>query len=99
MTPVATAMERRRARLSLVSTLGAALAGGGLGVLLAVPLAAIAWPAVVIGLAVHVVGMWATQRVLSSKGYQPSRGETAGYWLCWVLIVGLLGYAGLGLLR
>jgi len=62
-------------------------------------MAALAWPATIAGIAVHLFGMIGTMGLQSGEGYQPSALERSGYWLCWAIIVGLLVYAGVELLQ
>lgn len=89
--------DRASAALRSLSAIGAALAGFGVGVLFASALNAFAWPAIIIGIAVHVFGMLGTMRLQSVAGYAPSALERSGYWLCWVIIAVLLIYAAVEL--
>lgn len=89
--------DRARAALGSLSAIGAALAGFGVGVLFASALSTLAWPAIAVGIAVHVFGMVGTMRFQSAAGYAPSALERSGYWLCWVIIAGLLIYAAVEL--
>ena len=86
--------DRARAALGSLSAVGAAVAGFGGGVLFAGALSALAWPAVILGIGVHLFGMLGTIRLRSAEGYTPSSIETIGYWLCWAIIAALLIYAG-----
>ena len=78
--------ERQRSALTTLSTVGAAVAGAGVGALLASALAPIAWAIVVVGLASHLVGMVGVRRLLSSAGYRAPVWQKAAYWLCWAAI-------------
>ena len=91
--------NRARAALGSLSAVGAAVAGFGAGVLFAGPLSALAWPAVIIGIGVHLFGMIGTMRLQSASGYIPSSIERIGYWLCWAMVAALLVYAGVDLVR
>jgi hypothetical protein len=84
-------LERRRAALATLSTVGAAMAGVGVGILASAALSSLAWPILAVGIAIHLFGMVGTRRVVSSTGYQPAKWEQAAYWLCWaaILLVGL----------
>ena len=73
--------------------MGAAVAGFGFGVLFAGPLVATAWPAMAIGLAVHLFAMIGLMRLEAMDGYQPTAVERLGYWLCWAIIAVLIVYA------
>ena len=88
---------RTSATLASLSAIGAAVAGFGVGVLLATDLKPLAWPAVVVGIAVHLFGMIGTMRMRASDGYVPSQVEKAGYWLCWAIIAVLLAYGAVEL--
>lgn len=91
--------NRARAALGSLSAVGAAIAGFGVGVLFAGRMAALAWPATIIGIVVHLFGMIGTVRLFSREGYRPSALEWSGYWLCWAIVAGLLAYAGVELLQ
>ena len=78
---------------SLLSTIGAGVAGAGIGILLANPLAGAGWPLLVAGLIAHGVGMIGNRRAQASQGYRPGRMEGLAYWSCWAGIAALLGYA------
>ena len=73
--------------------MGAAVAGLGFGVLFARPLIATAWPALVIGLAVHLFAMIGLMRLQVIEGYRLTAVERLGYWLCWAIIAVLIVYA------
>ena len=90
--------SRAGATLASLSSIGAAVAGMGVGVLLAADLRPLAWPAVVIGVGVHLFGMVGTMRMRTAEGYVPSLPERAGYWLCWAIIAVLFGYGAMELL-
>jgi hypothetical protein len=84
--------DRAIAALGSLSTVGAALAGLGVGVIFANRLTAVAWLAVAAGVVVHLFGMMGAMRARSHQGYRPSPVETAGYWSCWAVIFGLAVY-------
>lgn len=85
--------NRTRAALGSLSAVGASVAGFGVGVLFADRIPALAWPAVVGGVVVHLFGMVGTMRLQSVEGYKPARLERFGYWACWLIIGALLAYA------
>jgi hypothetical protein len=91
--------DRARAALTSLSAVGAAVGGFGVGVLFAKPLGAAAWPALIVGLAVHLFGMIGSMRLQATEGYQPSSAERIGYWLCWAIIAALLVYAAIEVIR
>ena len=77
---------RALAPFNTFSALGAGIAGLGLGVLLASPLRALAWPILLGGTGVHLFAMVGRRRVLAGRGERPPVWEQAGYWLCWAII-------------
>ena len=85
--------ERQRSALTTLSTVGAAVAGAGVGVLLASALAPIAWAIVAVGLASHLVGMVGVRRLLSSARYRAPVWQQVAYWLCWAAIAIIGAYA------
>ena len=82
-------VERQRAASATLSTFGAGMAGLGIGILAAGPLGSLAWPILVCGVAVHLVGMVGARRVATAVGYEPAIWEKVAYWLCWIVILGL----------
>lgn len=76
----------------LLSTTGATIAGVGFGVVFAEALTAVGTAALVVGLAAHGVGMIASREAPAPAGQSRARWETIAYWLCWLLIAGLIGY-------
>ena len=92
------ASEGRRRAFASLSGIGAALAGLGLGVILAHRLETMQWPILGVGIAVHLLGMIGTRRLQDESGYAPSALAQVMYWSCWLLIVALAVYAALALL-
>ena len=93
-----TNVEKRRRALAALSGIGAALAGIGLGAWLGDRLQPLMWPILVVGVAVHLIGMVGTRRLQNASGYAPSELDQIGYWTCWLLIAALAVYAALALL-
>jgi len=85
--------DRARAALGSLSAVGAGVAGFGAGVLFADRVPALAWPALVGGVVVHLFGMVGAMRLQSAEGYRPARLERFGYWACWLIIGALFAYA------
>ena len=85
--------ERQRSALTTLSAVGAAVAGAGVGALLASALAPIAWWIIAVGLGSHLVGMVGVRRLLSSSGYHAPVWQQAAYWLCWAAIAVMSVYA------
>lgn len=77
---------------SLLSTTGAGVAGIGIGILLASPLAGAGWPLVVAGMVAHGVGMVGNRRARTRPGYRAGWTEGLAYWSCWVGMAAVLGY-------
>ena len=77
---------------STLSSVGAGIAGAGLGVLLAPKIGAAAVPILVVGLIAHAVGMMGAHRLQAAAGYKPERWELLAYWGCWVLIIMVIIY-------
>ena len=78
--------ERTRSALATLSTVGAALAGAGMGALFWRSLLPLAWMVVAVGLVSHLVGMVGVRRLLAADGYEAPGWQRAAYWLCWVTI-------------
>lgn len=79
----------------LLSTVGAAIAGVGLGALLAASIVEIAVPILVVGLVAHLVGMLGNRRFQVASGYRPAAWEQLIYWTCWAAIAALLVWTAL----
>jgi hypothetical protein len=86
-------VERIRSALTTLSTVGAAVAGAGVGALLSSALAPVAWGFVAVGVISHLLGMVGVRRLLSSAGYQIPAWQRFGYWLCWAAIGAIALYA------
>lgn len=89
----AQAREPARSALTTLSTVGAAVAGAGVGALLATALRPVVWPLIAVGLVAHLTGMVGTRRLLTSTGYTAPGWQQAAYWLCWAAIGVILIYA------
>ena len=83
-----TAKAQSSARL--LSTVGAGVAGIGLGVVLAGAINRLGVPLLVIGLVAHLVGMVGNWRIEMAGDYHPAAWERLAYWGCWLLIFLLL---------
>jgi hypothetical protein len=77
----------------LLSTIGAGVAGIGIGVLAAGFLAVAGVPILAVGLAAHLVGMIGQRRVQSAQLYRPVLWEQLAYWGCWAAISLLVLFA------
>ncbi|MXO73036.1 hypothetical protein [Alteraurantiacibacter buctensis] len=85
----------RLSGLSSLSSVGAAMAGFGAGLLLADPLAFAALPSLLVGLIVHVYGMVGAARLRREAGHLPSLWQMSGYWACWLTMAVLVAYVAL----
>lgn len=86
-------LERRRNAAILLSSVGAGLAGIGLGMMAGPSLSRMMWVILGIGIFVHLAGMVGRRRLQRDQGYQLARWEQIGYWLCWAAIMALAAYA------
>lgn len=88
-------MEARPAtkRAELLSTMGAGALGAGIALLLGRWLGPAGLPLLVVGVVTHSFGMY-QKRKLEDQG-QPvrPRWENALYWVCWILLTVVLGWA------
>lgn len=78
--------ERHQNAAALLSTVGAAVAGFGGGVLLSASLDAFGWWLLGLGASVHFAGMLGKRRLQDRRGYSPAAWERAAYWLCWAAL-------------
>lgn len=78
--------ERHQNAATLLSTVGAGVAGLGGGILLSVSLSSLGWWLLGLGAAVHFAGMLGRRRLQDRRGYSPAGWERAGYWLCWAAL-------------
>jgi hypothetical protein len=76
----------------LLSTVGAAVLGAGVALLLERWLGSFAILIAVVGLAVHAWGMFKKYRIESAESVQKTPWEGFIYWACWVVLAGLVAY-------
>ena len=86
------ALRSRRNQAELLSTVGAAVLGAGVALLLERWLAPFAVLIAVVGLAVHAWGMFNKHRIESSEKVQRTPWEPYVYWTCWLVLAGLITY-------
>lgn len=79
-------------RGSLLSSVGAGLAGIGLGTIWPQLLAGIGGLLLGLGFVIHVAGMFAKRRAERSDRYEPKPWEKITYWSCWIAILGLMTF-------
>ena len=76
----------------LTSGIGALVLGVGLGSLFDQWFAPAATAILIAGVFVHGFGMWDKHRLASAAATHDDRWVAALYWLCWLLLVAVLGY-------
>lgn len=79
-------------RAELLSTVGAAVLGGGVALMLQHWLLPFAIPIMIVGLVVHSWGMLDKHRIERATGVIRVYWEDWLYWLCWVVLAALFGY-------
>lgn len=87
MPPSDLVAARRVKAIHTLSTVGAGVAGIGLGALFAEALQAAAPALLIVGLAAHLVGMTGRRRLDAAR--PAAWWETGLYWGCWALIAAL----------
>ena len=90
--------NRRENAAMLLSTTGAAIAGAGFGLLFSRLLQPYGGAILIVGIVAHLVGMISRRRAQASQDYVRAGWEVAAYWVCWGLIILLLGYVAFGLI-
>ena len=75
----------------LTSGVGALVLGIGLGALFSAWVADLAIVITITGLALHAFGMWDKRRLERSSDSVTPGWVTAAYWVCWVLLVLVVG--------
>jgi hypothetical protein len=76
-------------RIQLAASGGAALAGAGVGVLLAQALAPVAWGLAVLGIVLHAWSMVARRHAERRAGVRLPGWSVALFWACWIVLGGL----------
>ena len=92
MNPPDSRLEQRRKAFDTLSTVGAGVAGIGLGVFLPATLKPMAGWLLAAGLAAHLGGMVGRHR-MDRRQRDPARWEAVLYWGCWAAILGFGLYA------
>lgn len=84
--------EAADASAVLLSTVGAGIAGVGIGVLAANYLAGAGAVILAVGLVAHLVGMVGKRRAQAARLHRPAPWEQWAYWGCWAAIAGLVAF-------
>ena len=82
----------QRARAELVGSVGAGVLRAGLALLFRETLAVLAVPLLVVGGAMHVLGMYQKHHLDASEAAAGPGWIAWAYWTCWLLLLGLVGY-------
>ena len=81
----------------LTSSVGAGVLGFGLGLLVGPRLPISGIPVLVVGLGMHVWGMFDKHR-LERRAIAETWWSKVAYWICWILLAGLIGFLVIRLL-
>jgi hypothetical protein len=76
----------------LTSSIGALVLGIGLGGLFAPWIGPAAGVVVLAGVITHAFGMWDKHRLEAKTGVEGGRWVVALYWICWLLLAGLVAF-------
>lgn len=84
------AVSSRLKRSELASSFGAGLVGGGLGLLTALYIADLALPILLSGFLMHAWGMYDKHALERDLGQPEAPWTRALYWLCWLVLGGII---------
>jgi len=82
----------QRARAELLSSIGAGVLGAGLALVFRDALTVILVPLLMLGAAMHMLGMFQKHRLDPFEAVAGPRWTVWAYWTCWLLLLGLLAY-------
>ena len=91
-------VDRLENAAMLLSTTGATIAGAGFGLLFLWLLQPYGAAILIVGVVAHLIGMISKRRAQASQDYVRAGWEIASYWICWSLIVLLIGYIAFSLI-
>ena len=83
-------------KAEILSITGAAILGAGLALIAEQWLSPVAIPLLILGVLAHGLGMFQRRRLEKHAGVARSAWEGPAYWLCWIVLGGILLYAFLG---
>lgn len=89
--------SNRLKQLDMMGALGAAILGAGVALLFQEWLLPYAVPAVLVGMAAHGWAMFAKRRLERQAQVLQPAWERVAYWICWAMLIGLLGYVAVQL--
>lgn len=90
---LSSALQRRQNAAILLSSVGAAIAGAGVGMMAVSSPVGLKWTVLVVGVVAHLAGMVGRRRIQNEQSYELALWEHIGYWVCWAAIVAVAGYA------
>ena len=82
-------------RAETTSSVGAGVLGAGIGLMQAELLEAYALPILAIGLVMHAWGMYDKHRLEAQSNVPQPWWATLFYWVCWILLAGLILYVAI----
>lgn len=85
------AWTRRETIETTLSAFGAGFVGLGVGLVLGVRSPTYGWPILLVGVAAHALGMVFLHRRRRGRGDQQPAWLEYAYWLCWVVLVAVIG--------
>lgn len=88
-----TSLQRRQNAAILLSTVGALLAGVGLGAMVTSAPLGLKLAALGVGISAHLIGMIGRRRLQLDQCYKLALWEQVGYWTCWAAISILAVYS------
>jgi hypothetical protein len=92
MTELSRGYIDQRARAELLSSVGACALGAGLGLVFRDALTVIMVPLLLLGAAMHVLGMSQKHRLDALQTAAQPGWTLWAYWTCWLLLFGLAVY-------
>ena len=93
------AIAGRIKKAELLGGVGALVLGVGLGILLSSFLKPYAVPFLLVGLLMHAWGMFDKHRLEKASSAPPLWWTQLLYWICWVALLGLIGFLAVSYFR
>ena len=92
MTGLSRGYMNNRARAELLGSLGAGVLGAGLALVFRDALTVILVPLLMLGAAMHLLGMFQKHRLDPFEAVAGPRWTVWAYWTCWLLLFGMAVY-------